>query len=137
LAVIAFIARKPEDALLQDGILLVPQRQREADVLVAVADTGNAVLVPAVSLGSGVIVGKKFPCRAVSAVVFAHRSPGALADVRSPALLVRLAVATFFQTPVFRRHLLGCIHLCLLETSAVATAGNGRQGRVPAQPGLH
>ena len=61
LAMVALVARQPEDALLEDGIALVPQRQREADVLPAIGNAGQAVLVPAVDTRAGVVVRKKSP----------------------------------------------------------------------------
>src|SRR5208337_4138017 len=111
--------------------------QSKADVLVAVANPGDTIFIPAIGPGAGVIVGQIFPRGPVGAVVLSHSSPGALTEVGPPAFPMRFAVAALFQSLVFRRHLSGCFHLRLLEASAVATAGNGRQGRVPAQPGLH
>src|SRR5512140_2419869 len=88
LAVVAFLAAQAEEPLLDDGIAAVPEREREAEELVPIADAGDAVLAPAVRARAGVVVGKVFPGRAVRAVVLAHRAPGALGDVRSPALPV-------------------------------------------------
>jgi hypothetical protein len=48
LAVIALVAGEPEQPLFQDRVASVPQRQREADALVAIADAEQAVLVPPV-----------------------------------------------------------------------------------------
>src|SRR5215470_5930367 len=47
-AVIAFVACKPKNALLQDGIAAIPKSEREADHLMAIADTGDSVFSPAV-----------------------------------------------------------------------------------------
>ena len=58
LAVIALDAGQPEEALLQDRIAAVPERQREAEPCVVVADAGDPVLAPAVGARAGVIVGK-------------------------------------------------------------------------------
>ena len=55
LAVVALVAGEAEEPLLQDRVAAVPQRQREADALVAVADAGQAVLVPAVGARGGVV----------------------------------------------------------------------------------
>src|SRR6266702_8767762 len=89
LAVIAFVAGKPEQALFQDRIAAVPQRERKTDLLVAVADACDAVFIPAVRFRPRMIVWQMFPGRAPGTVVFADRATCALADVRSPALQVR------------------------------------------------
>src|SRR5580700_2613454 len=47
------------------------------------------------------IVGEVFPSRASRAVVFAHRAPLALGEIRPPALPVFLAVAGFLEPLVF------------------------------------
>ena len=51
------------------------------------------------------VVGKIFPGAAVGAVVFAHRAPGALGHVGTPALPVAAAVERFFQALLFSVHL--------------------------------
>jgi len=83
LAVVAFVAGRAEDPLFQDGIAPIPQRQGKADVLVTVADAGDAVFVPAVRPRAGMIVGEIFPGGPIRAVVLADRAPGAFAEVRS------------------------------------------------------
>ena len=47
-AVVALAVGQPEQPLLQDRILAVPKRQREAEQLVVVGDSGQPVLAPAV-----------------------------------------------------------------------------------------
>ena len=54
----------------------------------AIADAGEAVFVPAVGARPRVVVREVVPGRAVRAVVLAHRAPGALAQIRPPALPV-------------------------------------------------
>ena len=104
LAVVALVGAEAEETLLENGIALVPQRQGQADLLVAVADAGQAVLVPAIDAGAGVLEGKVLPGFAVAAVVLAHGAPGALGEVRPPALPVDLALARFLQPDLFRGH---------------------------------
>src|SRR5690606_15792761 len=77
-----------EEALLEDRIALVPQRDREADVLVAVAEAGEPVLTPAVGARARVVVRQVGPGGAVRAVVLAHRAPLTLAEIGPPALPV-------------------------------------------------
>jgi hypothetical protein len=48
LSVIALAVRQPEQPLLEDGIPLVPQGQREAETLLVIADASQAVLAPPV-----------------------------------------------------------------------------------------
>src|SRR5438552_459503 len=48
LAVVPLASRQAEDPLLQDGVLLVPEREGQAQPLLAVADATEPVLVPAI-----------------------------------------------------------------------------------------
>ena len=102
--VVAFVSVEPKQALLQDGIAAIPQGQREADALVPVADAGDAVFAPAVGARARVVVREILPRRAVRAVILAHGSPLALAEVRSPALPMDLALLRFQQSFFFARH---------------------------------
>ena len=65
LAVIALVAGQAEEPLLQDRIAAVPQRDREADALMAVGDAAEAVLVPAIGARTRVIVREVLPGGAV------------------------------------------------------------------------
>src|SRR6266852_2383883 len=100
-AVIALISCESEEAFLQDRIAPVPHCQRKADVLVAVADAAYSIFIPAISPRPRVIMRKVFPCRAVCAVVFAHRSPCALAHVGAPPLPMCAAVFRLAQALLF------------------------------------
>src|SRR5713226_2953083 len=104
LAVIAFITSKAEETFFEDGISVVPKCEPEADELVTVANRGEAILVPAIGARAGVIVRKIFPCFSGGAVVLAHRSPRAIADVGAPALPMYFAGAGFFETFFFGVH---------------------------------
>ena len=106
LAVVALAVGEPEEALLEDRILAVPQREAEAEALLVVGDAGDAVFAPAVGARAGVIVGEEVPGVARLAVVLAHRAPLAFAQVRPPLLPGGGAGAGFFQSNVFlrRRH---------------------------------
>jgi hypothetical protein len=83
-AVIAFIAGETEHPLLQNRIDAVPQRQCEAQLLSVIGNAGDAVFAPAVGLGACGIVAEVFPGGAIRAVVLAHRSPLAFAEIGSP-----------------------------------------------------
>src|SRR5262245_50281800 len=77
-AVIAFVAGEAEEALLENRVLAVPEGQREADILMAVADTSQAVFAPAVGAAARMVVSQVAPNISVGAVVFAHGAPLAL-----------------------------------------------------------
>ena len=84
LAVIALVAGQAEHPLLEDRVGAVPQREREAQLLLVVADAGDAVLAPAVGARARVVVRQVLPRGAVGAVVLAHRAPLPLGQVRAP-----------------------------------------------------
>ena len=86
LAVIALAVGQPEEPLLEDGIVAVPQGQAEAEALFVVGNAGDAVFAPSVSTGAGVIVGEEVPGVTRFAVVLANRAPLAFAQVRPPLL---------------------------------------------------
>jgi len=60
LAVVALAVREADESLLQDGVLLVPDGQRKAEVLLVIGNTSDAVLAPAVGARAGLIVAEKF-----------------------------------------------------------------------------
>ena len=84
LAVIALLGREAEEAFLQNGIALIPEREAEAHDLVAVANRRHAVLAPAVGPRARVVVREVSPGVAIRAVILAHAGPRALGDVRPP-----------------------------------------------------
>jgi hypothetical protein len=79
LRMVAFIAGKTEEALLENAIAAVPKRDGEADVLVAVANAADAVFAPAIGARAGVVMREIAPSVAAAAVVLADRAPLALA----------------------------------------------------------
>ncbi len=76
---VAFIAGKTEEALLENAIAAVPKRDGEADVLVAVANAADAVFAPAIGARAGVVMREIAPSVAADAVVLADRALLALA----------------------------------------------------------
>ena len=104
LAVIAFVTGKAEETFFEDGICFVPKCEPEADELVTVANRGEAVLVPAICTGAGVIMRKIFPRFTGRTIVLAHCSPGAIADVGTPSLPMRFARTCFFESLFFGIH---------------------------------
>src|SRR5205085_517508 len=103
-AVVALVAGQAEQALLEDRVLLVPERQREAQALMVVRDAGQAVLAPAIGPRPRMLVGEELPRGAVGAVVLPHRPPLSLAQEGTPAAPVGAALLSLFQTLLFRLH---------------------------------
>src|SRR5262249_5375928 len=104
LAVVALAVGQAEKALLEDGILAVPQSERKAEPLLVVGDAGQAVLSPAIGSGTCLIMAEVVPGVAALAVVFADRSPLPLAEVGSPFLPGDGAVTRFIKAFAFGGH---------------------------------
>ncbi len=98
LAVVALQVRETVQPLFQDRVGAVPQRQRQAEPLPIVAETGDAVLSPAIGASAGLFERKIFPGGAVGGIVLAHRAPLAVAEIRPPAAPVP-ACGDFRQPP--------------------------------------
>src|SRR5262245_59823901 len=101
LAVIPFAVGETEEAVLQDRIAAVPQRDRKAQALLIVGHAGQPVFTPPVGARAGLIVREVRPRIAVVAVVFANSPPLALAEVRSPLPPGKLAVARVNEALLF------------------------------------
>src|SRR3954447_6894597 len=84
LAVVTLVTVETEKALFQERVLLVPKCECEADVLMAVANPPDTVLIPAVGTRTGLIVGKIVPNSPFLAVVLAHGRPCPFGKVGSP-----------------------------------------------------
>src|SRR6516164_8213537 len=83
--------------------MVVPQGDREADPLMAIADSCQAVLVPPIGPRPGMVMGKVIPRGPSWAVVFAHGAPGAFAEVRTPALPMLCSLTRFLEADSFSR----------------------------------
>ena len=97
-AVIPFPVGEAEKPLFEDRIFFVPQRERETDVLMAVAEAADAVFAPAIGARARVIVREIIPGVAVRAVVFANRAPLAFGKIRPPALPMDLRARCWLAT---------------------------------------
>ena len=86
LAVIALAIGQPEETLLQNRVMPVPQRYSQAYQLPPVAPAGDAVLAPAIGPAAGVIMREILPGVAVLAVILADGAPLPLADIGPPAV---------------------------------------------------
>ena len=105
---IALAVGQAEQPLLEDRILAVPQRQREAEPLPIVGDAGNAVLAPAVGARARLVVREVEPGIAVLAVILANGSPLPLTQVRTPHppghARARLAEPVFLSCQLLAAH---------------------------------
>ncbi len=119
LAVVPLAVGQPEEPLLEDRVLPVPQGQREAEALLVVGDAGQPVLAPAVGARPGLVVREEVPRIAVLAVVLADRAPLPLAQVGAPRLPADLLLTRVIESDVF------CgLHGCLPVTAGRVTSGN-------------
>src|SRR5262249_53651688 len=102
LAVVAFRAGDPEEALLQDGIGAVPEGEAETEAPFPVGDPQEPILAPAVRPAARVVVWEVLPGRAARGVVLAHSTPLPLGQVRPPALPVAPARVVLGQAQRLR-----------------------------------
>ena len=105
LAVIAFGVGEAEEPLLQDRVLPVPERQREAEPLLAVGDSRDPILAPAIGPRAGLVMAEIIPGVAVRAVVLAHRPPLPLAEIGAPFPPGLLLFPGFAQAIMLGSHL--------------------------------
>src|SRR5262249_43169642 len=104
LAVVALAVGEAEEALLQDRIASVPQREREAQPLVRIGDARQSILAPAVGPGASLVVAEVVPGVPVVAVLLAHGAPLALAEVGTPLLPVHPARPVLLEPGLLRVH---------------------------------
>jgi hypothetical protein len=97
-AVVGFVVGQTEKPLFKDGIIAVPQRQREAQHAVTVRNSRQPVLAPAVGARARLVVGEIIPGVAVRAVVLAHGSPLPLAQVRTQLFPRNPRLPAFLQS---------------------------------------
>src|SRR5688500_15574913 len=83
-AVVAFAVREAEEPLFEDRIFFIPEREGEAEPLLAIAESSETVFAPTICAAAGVFVRKIFPGIAMRGVIFAHRAPLAFRKVRTP-----------------------------------------------------
>src|SRR5215467_14518324 len=81
LAVIALAVGQPEQSLLEDRVLSIPQGQRETESLLVIRDSGQPILSPAIGTGPGLVVAEVVPGVAAFTVVLAHGAPLPVAEV--------------------------------------------------------
>src|SRR5690348_3740785 len=81
LAVVALAVRQAEQALLEDRVDTIPQRERETEALLLVGHAGETVFSPSIGSRARLVMREVVPRVARRAVVLAHRSPLALTEV--------------------------------------------------------
>src|SRR3954453_1964274 len=86
LAVVPLTVGEAEQPFLQNRIALVPQRDREAQDLLVVADAADPVFPPPVGAAPRRVVAHRLPRVAAGAVVFAHGAPLTFAEIGTPRL---------------------------------------------------
>jgi hypothetical protein len=74
LSVIALMTSDTKEPLLQNGVYSIPKSQRKAQVLMIVADAGQAIFTPAICTGSCLRMRKMGPGIAIVGVIFTDRS---------------------------------------------------------------
>src|SRR5882724_4507939 len=84
-AVIALTVREAENTLLQNRVSAVPQREREAEALLVVANPRDSVLTPAIRAAAGMVVREIFPGVAVCRVILPHCAPLAFGKIWAEA----------------------------------------------------
>src|SRR3954469_6505625 len=84
LAMIRLARHEAEVPLLENRVLLVPERQRPAEDLITIAEPGDAVLAPAKRLRPRQIVRKIRPRITIRAVILAHSAPRTVGQIRTP-----------------------------------------------------
>src|SRR6185503_15675014 len=107
LVVIAFAVGQSEQPLLQNRIAAVPQRQRQTQSLLVIAESSEAVFTPAINAAARMIVRKVRPHVAVRTVVLAHGSPLALAQIRAPLFPSEIVRRALREPLALRRVQLG------------------------------
>src|SRR5258708_2186904 len=85
-AMIALRACQTKQPLLEYGIPAIPQSQGKAHAPLIVADTRQAILVPAIGARARRVMGEIIPGTAIGAIILTYRAPGAFTQVGTPAL---------------------------------------------------
>src|SRR5438874_6842859 len=101
LAVVAFICRETKQALLQNGIPAIPERQSEAQTTLPVRDSEQAIFAPPIGPAASLIVRKIFPASRPFGIVLAHRGPLAFGQIRPPALPIFCSSFVLFESNDF------------------------------------
>jgi hypothetical protein len=124
LAAVAFARRQTEHPFLQNRIAAVPERQRERQDLIAIAQPRDSVFAPSIRPAACVVVRHVIPRVAARAVILAYRSPRAFRDVAAPPPPLRNSRRRGVgETVVFRGNTSVGRHVCgVLSAGRVCAA---------------
>src|SRR5258707_6724149 len=100
---IAFAVGEAENALPQDWITAIPERQCEAKSLLVVADARDTVFAPAIRAAPSMFMAQVVPGVATGAVVLADGAPLAFAQIRCPLAPRRRPGCHFLDSLSFHR----------------------------------
>ena len=100
-AMIAFMDCETEHAFFENGIVSIPESDGKAEILVTIANAGDAIFIPTVGTRAGVIVREIAPGVATLAVILANSAPSALRQERSPTIPVAFALLIHVQANTF------------------------------------
>ena len=93
LAVIAFRSAAAEQTFLQNVILLVPQRDAQADPTLSITKAQQAIFAPAIGATAGMIMRKRVPAFAIRRIILADCAPLSFGQLRAPAFPAVVAFA--------------------------------------------
>src|SRR5438034_8500016 len=99
-AVVSLAIGQAEEALLDDWIAPIPQRDSKAQPAFAIADSQKPIFPPAIRPASRMVVRQVIPALPVGGVVFSNRPPLPLGQIRPPPLPVFFAVLVLVKTDV-------------------------------------
>src|SRR6516165_4126206 len=135
LAVIALAVCETEQPLLQDRIAAVPQCDCEAKLLLVIRDSREAVLSPAVSARTRLVVSEIVPGIAILAVIFTYRAPLPFTKIGTPFLPGDAALTRFIQTSLLCALQLPCMRFlfqfCHCDLLLPAGAADSRPNSQP------
>jgi hypothetical protein len=83
--VVPLAVGQSEQALLEDRVALVPQREAEAEIKLVIAESCDPILAPAIGAAARMVMRQVFPGVAMLAVILADGAPLALAEIGAPA----------------------------------------------------
>src|SRR5262249_26285368 len=136
LAMIPFAVGQTEQPLFDNRIFPVPERQCKAKELLIVGDSSQTIFAPSIGARARLVVTKIVPRIAVGAIIFAHRAPLPLAQIRAPFSPRRPEFARFLKSLFFYRVLCGhdFLRLCWGSGYPPAASESSRRASTPTPP---
>src|SRR5882724_1715791 len=103
-AMIGLAVGEAEETFLENRVLAVPERDRQTQALLIVAQARDPILAPAICATTRMIVAEVLPRVAAARIVFTHRSPLTFAEIRPPAAPGPVRAPSVFQPTRFLVH---------------------------------